>query len=166
MCYRLAMPHDGEATLLVLDTVEHIGESSGGLGCRDVRHENQIIGFSRVMEPLDMIDPARGNDHAQGRHLSRGTAQSGVYSRCMQRTNIFLTEEQQRRLDRRAKEEGLSKSGLIRMILDDALAITRATTTPEQAIEATSGLWVDRDVAELGKVLRWRREAPLQRLNR
>lgn len=89
----------------------------------------------------------------------------GVCSWCMQRTNIFLTDEQQRRLDRRAKEQGVSKSGLIRMILDDALAITHASATPEEAIEATSGIWVDRDIAELDEVLRWRHETPLQRLS-
>jgi hypothetical protein len=83
----------------------------------------------------------------------------------MQRTNIFLTDEQQRRLDRRAKEQGISKSGLIRMILDEALAITQASVTPEQAIKATSGIWSDRDNAELDGVLRWRQEAPLQRLS-
>lgn len=84
----------------------------------------------------------------------------------MQRTNIFLTDEQQRRLDRRAKEQGLSKSGLIRMILDEALAITHASAKPEQAIEATSGIWADRDIAALDDVLRWRQEAPLKRLSR
>lgn len=83
----------------------------------------------------------------------------------MQRTNIFLTDEQQRRLDRRAKEQGVSKSGLIRMILDEALAITQGSATPEQAIEATSGIWSDRDNAELEDVLRWRQEAPLHRLS-
>lgn len=83
----------------------------------------------------------------------------------MQRTNIFLTDEQQRRLDRRAKEEGVSKSGLIRMILDEALDITRASAAPEQAIEATSGIWSDRGDAELDDILRWRQEAPLQRLS-
>lgn len=84
----------------------------------------------------------------------------------MQRTNIFLTDEQQRRLDRRAKEDGVSKSGLIRMILDEALDITRASASPEQAIEATSGIWSDRDDAELDDVLYWRQEAPLQRLSK
>jgi len=83
----------------------------------------------------------------------------------MQRTNIFLTEEQQRRLDRRAKEQGVSKSGLIRMILDEALAITQASAAPEQAIKATSGIWSDRDNAELDGMLRWRQEVPLQRLS-
>jgi len=84
----------------------------------------------------------------------------------MQRTNIYLTDEQQKRLHRRAEEQGVSKSGLIRMILDEALAITHASATPQQAIEATSGRWADRDNAELDDVLRWRDEAPLQRLRR
>ena len=84
----------------------------------------------------------------------------------MQRTNIYLTDEQQRRLDRRAKERGISKAGLIRQILDEALAITRASATPAQAIEATSGIWSDREAGELDDVLVWRQEAPWHRLSR
>jgi len=84
----------------------------------------------------------------------------------MQRTNIFLTEEQQRRLDRRAQEEGVTKSSLIRQILDEALAIKRASISAEDAINATSGIWADRDDAELKEVLRWRQETPLERLSR
>jgi hypothetical protein len=82
----------------------------------------------------------------------------------MQRTNIFLTEEQQKRLRRRAQEEGLSKSGLIRQILDEALAITHATVSIEQAIRVTSGIWADRVEVDLQDVLQWRREDPLERL--
>jgi plasmid stability protein len=82
----------------------------------------------------------------------------------MQRTNIFLTEEQQKRLRRRAQEEGVSKSGLIRQILDEALAITHDTVSVEEAIRVTSGIWADRADADLQDVLRWRRESPLERL--
>jgi hypothetical protein len=82
----------------------------------------------------------------------------------MQRTNIFLTEEQQKRLRRRAQEEGVSKSGLIRQILDEALAITHATVSIEQAIRVTSGIWADRVEVDLQDVLKWRREDPLERL--
>jgi plasmid stability protein len=82
----------------------------------------------------------------------------------MQRTNIFLTEEQQKRLRRRAQEEGVSKSGLIRQILDEALAITHDTVSVEEAIRVTSGIWADRADADLQDVLRWRRESPLGRL--
>lgn len=83
----------------------------------------------------------------------------------MQRTNIYLTEEQQERLDRRAVEEGVSKSSLIRRILDEALEITRATVSVEEAIRVTSGIWADRDQADLDDMLKWRREAPLERLH-
>lgn len=84
----------------------------------------------------------------------------------MQRTNIYLTEEQQKRLHRRAQEEGVSKSMLIRQMLDEALAITQNTASVEEAIEKSSGLWADRDDDELDNVLAWRREVPLQRLTR
>lgn len=84
----------------------------------------------------------------------------------MQRTNIFLTDEQQRRLHRRAQEEGVSKSSLIRQILDEALAITRASLSAEEAVHATAGIWADRDETELQDVLRWRRETPLERLTK
>jgi hypothetical protein len=83
----------------------------------------------------------------------------------MQRTNIFLTEEQQERLHRRAVEEGVSKSSLIRRILDEALDITRATVSVEDAIRVTSGIWADRDQADLDHILKWRRETPLERLH-
>ncbi len=49
----------------------------------------------------------------------------------MQRSNIFLTEQQQKRLRRRADEEGSSKSSLIRRILDEAPGITKTTTSAE-----------------------------------
>ena len=84
----------------------------------------------------------------------------------MQRTNIFLTEEQQKRLQRRAKEEGISKSSLVRRILDEALAIAKTTVSVEDAVRGTSGIWADRTEEELHEVLRWRREAPLERLAR
>jgi metal-responsive CopG/Arc/MetJ family transcriptional regulator len=83
----------------------------------------------------------------------------------MQRTNIFLTEEQQRRLDRRAEEEGVTKSSLIRQILDEALAIRQTSASTDSVIRATSGIWADRDEAELSDLLRWRHEAPLERLS-
>jgi metal-responsive CopG/Arc/MetJ family transcriptional regulator len=84
----------------------------------------------------------------------------------MQRTNIFLTEEQQKRLERRAEEEGVTKSSLIRQILDEALAIKKWSVSAETAIRATSGIWADREDAELDDVLRWRNEGPLDRLRR
>lgn len=84
----------------------------------------------------------------------------------MQRTNIFLTEEQQRRLDRRARDEGVTKSSLIRRILDDALAINPSTRSASDAIRASAGIWADASADELDEVLRWRHEPPLERLGR
>lgn len=42
--------------------------------------------------------------------------------RCMQRTNIYLTEEQQRALDERARRAGTNRSAVLREILDAELA--------------------------------------------
>jgi hypothetical protein len=39
----------------------------------------------------------------------------------MNRTNIYLTDEQRRRLDARARAEGVSRAELIRAMLDRAL---------------------------------------------
>ena len=43
--------------------------------------------------------------------------------RCMLRTNIYLTEEQARALDARARAAGTTRSGELRGILDDALTL-------------------------------------------
>lgn len=40
----------------------------------------------------------------------------------MQRTNIYLDEGQTAALDRRARDEGVTRSELIRRLLDEALA--------------------------------------------
>lgn len=84
----------------------------------------------------------------------------------MQRTNIFLTDEQQKRLQHRAAEEGISKSRLIRRILDDALGVTHVTAPVEEVVRATSGIWSDRTDEEIHEVLAWRSEDPLERLAR
>lgn len=42
--------------------------------------------------------------------------------RCMHRTNIYLTEGQQRALDARARATGTSRSAVLRAVLDEALA--------------------------------------------
>jgi hypothetical protein len=44
----------------------------------------------------------------------------------MHRTNIYLTDDQERALDARARVEGTTRSGVLRRILDDALAIDAA----------------------------------------
>jgi hypothetical protein len=83
----------------------------------------------------------------------------------MERTNIYLTEEQQRRLSRRAKAEGVTKSTIVRQILDEALAISAPPLpSAENAVAGSFGIWADRSETQLDDVLEWRREVPLQRL--
>lgn len=84
----------------------------------------------------------------------------------MDRTNIYLTSEQHRRLADRGKELGVSKSEVIRQLLDEALGITRHSPEVEGALRSSFGLWADRSDEEIDEVLAWRREAPLDRLMR
>lgn len=42
--------------------------------------------------------------------------------RCMHRTNVYLTEAQERALDARARATGTTRSGALRAVLDEALA--------------------------------------------
>ncbi|MBV9659575.1 MAG: ribbon-helix-helix protein, CopG family [Acidimicrobiales bacterium] len=44
----------------------------------------------------------------------------------MHRTNLYLTDEQERALDARARAEGVSRSALVRSIIDRELAMTPA----------------------------------------
>ncbi len=84
----------------------------------------------------------------------------------MDRTSIYLTEEQQKGLANRASEMGVSKSELIRRLLDEGLGIARRQDRIEQALEASRGIWSDRTDDEIAQVLSWRREAPVVRLDR
>jgi predicted DNA-binding protein len=62
----------------------------------------------------------------------------------MVRTQIYLTEEQQRHLERLADITGRRKSDLIREALDDYLAEHQPKDWKE-ALEAVRGMWADRD---------------------
>ena len=44
-----------------------------------------------------------------------------VCLRCMHRTNLYLTEDQERRLDARARARRISRSAYVRQIIDRAL---------------------------------------------
>jgi predicted DNA-binding protein len=62
----------------------------------------------------------------------------------MVRTQIYLTEEQQRGLERLAHLTGRPKSDLIREALDGYLA-ERQPKDWREALEAVRGMWADRD---------------------
>jgi hypothetical protein len=63
----------------------------------------------------------------------------------MHRTNLYLTEEQERALDARAKAQGVSRSAVVREILDRELAAPSAPP-PElgDALAALADLYLDR----------------------
>jgi predicted DNA-binding protein len=62
----------------------------------------------------------------------------------MVRTQIYLTEEQQRGLERLAAATGRRKSDLIREALDGYLADHQPKDWKD-ALEAVRGMWADRD---------------------
>jgi hypothetical protein len=62
----------------------------------------------------------------------------------MVRTQIYLTDEQQRALERLAAITGRRKSDLIRRALDRYLAEHRPKDWKD-ALEAVRGMWADRD---------------------
>ncbi len=84
----------------------------------------------------------------------------------MKRTNIYLTEDQQRCLSSKAKEEGVTKSKIVRRILDEALLDTAPSRSVEDALAVSFGVWSDRSDEQMEEILAWRREASLQRLTR
>lgn len=61
----------------------------------------------------------------------------------MQRTQIYLTEEQRRRIARRAADAGVSQAEAIRRILDEALGIGEGRDERRAAVLATAGIVAD-----------------------
>jgi len=70
--------------------------------------------------------------------------------RCMQRTNIYLEQQQTVELDRRAAAEGVSRAEMIRRLLDRALHGEDDVASDLIAIDAAFGALVDLDVPERG----------------
>lgn len=66
-----------------------------------------------------------------------------VYSGCMRRTQIYLTNEQDQRLSALASERASSKAEVIRGILDAALDTGDADADGRAAILASAGICVD-----------------------
>jgi hypothetical protein len=57
----------------------------------------------------------------------------------MQRTQVYLTDEQRQRLDQRARDLGVPMSEVLRRVLDEGLGITSGRTDRLAAVEETSG---------------------------
>ena len=67
--------------------------------------------------------------------------------RCMQRTNIYLTEAQQRALDARARRAGTTRSAVLRGILDAELGEPEPV---DPQVQAAFAALADRHVELLG----------------
>ena len=82
----------------------------------------------------------------------------------MVRTQIYLTEDQKRRLEQLAAAAGRRQSDLIREALDGYLARQKPGDWKE-ALRACAGMWADRDdVADLHERTRRESDERLKRL--
>jgi hypothetical protein len=61
----------------------------------------------------------------------------------MHRTQVYLTEEQRRRLALRAADDGTSQAEVIRRILDRELGILRGVGDQVAIVNATAGVLAD-----------------------
>lgn len=63
----------------------------------------------------------------------------------MQRTQIYITEAQERRLAELAADAGVSKAEVVRRLLDQGLGVDDGSEERRRAIRATSGILRDAD---------------------
>lgn len=83
----------------------------------------------------------------------------------MERTQIYLSEGQTRELDRRARQQGVTRSALIREAVATYLGPTQDPAEFKAALRDFSGIWADRDdLDELYVDLRRRGQERLERL--
>lgn len=61
----------------------------------------------------------------------------------MRRTQIYITEEQEKLIASQASDAGVSKAEVVRRILDQALGLDSGTADRKRAILATAGLLSD-----------------------
>jgi hypothetical protein len=61
----------------------------------------------------------------------------------MRRTQIYITDEQERRLAERARDEGISKAEVIRRILERDFGGGDAEAEAQAVIRATAGICAD-----------------------
>jgi hypothetical protein len=57
---------------------------------------------------------------------------------CMRRTNIYLSEREQAALDARAREEGSTRSDLLRRIVDEELGLDEADPDVDRELLAAA----------------------------
>lgn len=57
----------------------------------------------------------------------------------MRRTQIYITDEQERRIEQRARDAGIAKAELIRRFLDAGLGLDDGAEVRRQAIRASAG---------------------------
>lgn len=62
----------------------------------------------------------------------------------MKRTQIYLTEEEQKELDRLSEERGVSKSSIVREAVDEYIAKFSAEHRRE-VFDRAAGMWKNRD---------------------
>ena len=61
----------------------------------------------------------------------------------MQRTQIYLTDEQRRRLDQRARDAGVPMAEALRRILDEGLGISASRADRLAAVDESAGALAD-----------------------
>jgi metal-responsive CopG/Arc/MetJ family transcriptional regulator len=66
----------------------------------------------------------------------------------VERTQIYLSEQQTRELDRRARQRGTTRSRLIREAVDEYLRPVQDPVEFKAALDAVAGMWADRDDVE------------------
>ena len=74
----------------------------------------------------------------------------------MHRTNIYLTDEEQRLLAERARHEGTTMAQVVRDFIDHGLGIAETKMTLEEALRVSAGIWGDRTEDDLQELRRFR----------
>lgn len=62
----------------------------------------------------------------------------------MKRTQIYLTEKEQKELERLSEERDVSKSSIVREAVDEYLA-KHSKERRKKVLEKVAGIWKDRD---------------------
>ncbi len=82
----------------------------------------------------------------------------------MERTQIYLTSAQTTELDKRAHQQGTTRSHLIREAVESYLGPTWDPEAFKRALDGIAGMWADRD--DIDEIQRNLRDGDLRRLKR